>query len=45
MTAAGRVRQALDAGKLDAFADPEGCKTFYAAQEANFRKELKRQNP
>lgn len=38
-------KQALDAGKLDAFVDPEGCKAFYARQEAAFRAELKRQNP
>jgi metallo-beta-lactamase class B len=38
-------KQALDAGKLDAFVDPAGCKAFYAKQEAAFRAELKRQNP
>lgn len=38
-------RKALDAGKADAFVDPEGCKTFYAQQEAAFRAEYKRQNP
>jgi len=38
-------KQALDAGKLDAFVDPAGCKAFYARQEAAFRAELKRQNP
>jgi len=38
-------KQALDAGKLDAFVDPQGCKAFYARQEAAFRAELKRQNP
>lgn len=38
-------RAALEAGKLDAFVDPEGCKRFYAGQEANYRTELKRQNP
>jgi metallo-beta-lactamase class B len=37
--------QALNAGKLDAFVDPAGCKAFYAKQEAAFRTELKRQNP
>jgi metallo-beta-lactamase class B len=38
-------RKALDAGQADAFVDPEGCKAFYARQEAAFRAELKRQNP
>ena len=38
-------RAALDAGKLDAFVDPAGCKTFYAKAEDAFRTELKRQNP
>lgn len=38
-------KQALDAGKLDAFVDPEGCKAFFARQEAAFRAELKKQNP
>jgi metallo-beta-lactamase class B len=38
-------KQALDAGKLDAFVDPAGCKAFYVKQEAAFRAELKRQNP
>lgn len=38
-------KRALDAGKLDAFVDPAGCKAFYAKQEAAFRAELKRQNP
>jgi metallo-beta-lactamase class B len=38
-------KQALDAGKLDAFVDPAGCKAFYAKQETAFRAELKRQNP
>lgn len=38
-------RAALDAGKLDAFVDPEGCRAFYAKSEAAFRAELKRQNP
>ena len=38
-------KQALDAGKLDAFVDAAGCKAFYAKQEAAFRAELKRQNP
>jgi metallo-beta-lactamase class B len=38
-------KAALDAGKADAFVDPEGCKRFYAGAEAAFRAELKRQNP
>lgn len=38
-------KKALDAGKPDAFVDPEGCKAFYGQQEAAFRAELKRQNP
>lgn len=38
-------RKALDAGKADAFVDPEGCRTYYAGQEAAFRAELKKQNP
>jgi metallo-beta-lactamase class B len=38
-------KRALDAGKLDAFVDPAGCKAFYVKQEAAFRAELKRQNP
>ena len=37
--------KALDAGKADAFVDPEGCKAFYAQQEAAFRASLKKQNP
>ena len=37
--------KALDAGKADAFVDPEGCKAFYAQQEAAFRAALKKQNP
>jgi metallo-beta-lactamase class B len=36
-------RAALDAGKADAFVDPEGCKAFYARSEAAFRAELARQ--
>ncbi|MET0272855.1 MAG: subclass B3 metallo-beta-lactamase [Phenylobacterium sp.] len=36
-------RKALEAGKADAFVDPEGCKAFYARQEAAFRKELSKQ--
>jgi len=38
-------RAALDAGKADAFVDPDGCRKFYAAAEAAFRAELKKQNP
>jgi len=38
-------RKALDAGKADAFVDPEGCRSFYAKSEAAFRAELKKQNP
>ena len=38
-------RKLLDAGKADAFVDPEGCRKFYAASEAAFRAELKKQNP
>jgi metallo-beta-lactamase class B len=38
-------RAALAAGKADAFVDPAGCRKFYAASEADFRAELKRQNP
>lgn len=38
-------RKALDAGRADAFVDPEGCKAFYAKAEAAYRAELKRQNP
>jgi len=38
-------KAALDAGKADAFVDPEGCKAFYARAEATFRAELKKQNP
>ncbi|MDZ4363952.1 subclass B3 metallo-beta-lactamase [Brevundimonas sp.] len=38
-------RKALDAGKADAFVDPQGCKTFYSQQEAAYRAVLARQNP
>jgi metallo-beta-lactamase class B len=38
-------RAALDAGKADAFVDPQGCKAFYAKAEATFQAELKKQNP
>lgn len=41
----GTKRKALEAGKPDAFVDPEGCRAFYARQEAAFRTEYKRQNP
>jgi len=40
-----KKREALDAGKADAFVDPAGCKAFYAKAEAAFRTELKKQNP
>jgi metallo-beta-lactamase class B len=36
-------RRQLDAGKADAFVDPQGCKAFYAASEAAFRAELSKQ--
>ena len=36
-------RKLLDAGKPDAFVDPEGCKAFYAKSEAAFQAELKKQ--
>jgi metallo-beta-lactamase class B len=35
----------LDAGKADAFVDPQGCKKFFIGAEAAFRAELKKQNP
>jgi len=38
-------KKALDAGKADAFVDPQGCKAFYEKSEAAFRAELKKQNP
>jgi metallo-beta-lactamase class B len=38
-------RQALDAGRADAFVDPQGCRAFNAKAEAEYRAELKRQNP
>jgi metallo-beta-lactamase class B len=38
-------KAALDAGKADAFVDPEGCRKFYVGAEAAFRAELKKQNP
>lgn len=40
-----KKREALDAGKADAFVDPAGCRAFYARAEAAFRSELKKQNP
>jgi metallo-beta-lactamase class B len=36
-------RAGLDAGKADAFVDPQGCKTYYAKSEAAFRAELAKQ--
>jgi len=36
-------RAELDAGKADAFVDPQGCKTYYAKSEAAFRAELAKQ--
>jgi metallo-beta-lactamase class B len=38
-------KQALDAGKADAFVDPAGCKAFYERSETAFRTELKKQTP
>lgn len=38
-------RKALDAGAADAFVDPAGCRAYYAREEANFRAELRKQNP
>ena len=38
-------KAALDAGKADAFVDPQGCRAFYERAEAAFRAELKKQNP
>jgi len=38
-------KAALDAGKADAFVDPQGCRKFYDGAEAAFRAELKKQNP
>jgi len=38
-------KAALDAGKTDAFVDPQGCKAFYERSEAAFRAEVKKQNP
>jgi metallo-beta-lactamase class B len=40
-----RKKAELDAGKVDAFVDPAGCRAFYAKAEADFRAELERQNP
>ena len=36
-------RKRLDAGQVDAFVDPAGCKAFYAKSEAAFRAELAKQ--
>jgi metallo-beta-lactamase class B len=36
-------RQAVAAGKADAFVDPQGCKAYYASEQAAFRTELARQ--
>lgn len=38
-------RVKLDAGQVDAFVDPAGCKAFLDQSEARFRAELKKQNP
>jgi metallo-beta-lactamase class B len=38
-------KAALEAGKADAFVDPEGCKRFVDGAEARFQAELKKQNP
>lgn len=38
-------RVSLDAGKVDAFVDPAGCRAFVDKAEAHFREELKKQNP
>lgn len=38
-------KKALDAGKVDAFVDPQGCRAFLDRQETAFRAELKKQNP
>jgi metallo-beta-lactamase class B len=38
-------KAALDAGKADAFVDPEGCRSFVERSDAHFREELKKQNP
>ena len=42
---ASLIGKALDAGKADAFVDPQGCRAFYARQEAAFRAEYAKQNP
>lgn len=36
-------KKALDAGKADAFVDPEGCKAYYRASYKSFRDTLARQ--
>ena len=38
-------RQAIAAGKADAFVDPAGCKAFYVKAEADYRAAFKKQNP
>lgn len=38
-------RQAIAAGKADAFVDPAGCKAFYVKAEADYRAAYKKQNP
>jgi len=38
-------RKALDAGKPDAFVDPQGCRSFVDRSEARFRDVLAKQNP
>jgi metallo-beta-lactamase class B len=38
-------REKLDAGQVDAFVDPAGCRAFVDKAEAAFQAELKKQNP
>jgi metallo-beta-lactamase class B len=38
-----RKKKALDAGKLDAFVDPAGCKAYYQASYKSFRSALEKQ--
>lgn len=38
-------KAAYDAGRTDAFVDPEGIREFYRIAEAKYRAELARQNP
>jgi metallo-beta-lactamase class B len=38
-------KAAYDAGKADAFVDPEGIRDFYVKAETKYRAELARQNP